>query len=62
MLDEGEYYLNVSVKSSNSFIYLNNGSSILSASDEIKVGYDTGFTFMYTAKNNRVYALTIGYD
>ena len=59
--EEYEYYMNVSVKSTNSFIYLNNGSSIFTASDEIRVGHDTGFNFMYKAKNNKVYALTIGY-
>ena len=58
---EYEYLLNVSVKSTNSFIYLNNGSSVFSATNEIRVSHDTGFNFVYHPKNNKVYALTIGY-
>lgn len=48
---DGEYFINVSISYTNSYVYLNNGTNLTMAADEITLGYSTGVDFVYDAVN-----------
>lgn len=58
-MPDGELYINLSISYTNSYVYLNNGTNLTTAADEITLGFSTGTEFTYEAINNVIYPIIV---
>ena len=56
---DGAYYINISITYTNSYVYLNNGTNLTTAADEITLGFATGTQFTYEAANNTIFPVIV---
>ena len=56
---DGEYFINVSISYANSYVYMNNGTNLTTAADEITLGFNTGTDFTYEAANNTIFPVIV---
>ena len=56
---DGEYFINVTISYESAYVYLNNGTNLTMAADELTLGFATGTDFTYEAFNNTIYPIFV---